>query len=93
MNAYCAAGLHVRDTSGVCLECGDEHDVVGELRANQPPVAAVVLLEGPTGTAWQRLASTGIWHSTTGRRAGWSEIVKRDRPASRIRIVYLPPAS
>lgn len=90
--SYCRAGMHMRDVDGTCLECGDENDRVGELRELTLPVAAVVLAEGPVGTAWQRMASTGIWHSTTGRRATWGELVKRDRPASRIRIVYLPPA-
>lgn len=58
---------------------------------NQPPIGSVILVEGAHGTAWQRMSSTGIWHSTAGRRAIWSELVKRDRPGSRITVIYVPP--
>lgn len=93
--SWCAMHLHVRDTvTGACLECGDVKDPAAEsaeLRAHEPPPASVVLASGPTGTAWQRFASDGWWHSTTGKRASWERLMLADRPGSRTRLVYLPP--
>ena len=31
---------------------------------DEPPVGSIVLRHGPTGTAYQRLHSTGLWHGT-----------------------------
>ena len=38
---------------------------VVELLATEPPAGSVVLLHGNAGTAWQRLAKGGMWHSAT----------------------------
>lgn len=88
-------GFHLRDPiDGFCLECGDEEKSFTqghlELLSREPPACSIVLAEGPVGTAWQRFRSDGSWHSVTTRRATWEALVSRDRPASRIRIVYVP---
>lgn len=93
--SYCSENLHVRDTvNGTCLECGDQKDPAeeaAELAANEPPRGAIVLADGPSGTAWQRFHSDGAWHSTTGKRAPWRLLMKADRPGARTRLIYLPP--
>lgn len=51
-----------------------------ELTAREPSPGSVILLEGPTGTAYQHLFSTGRWHSSTqGLSTGytWAEIKKK----------------
>jgi hypothetical protein len=92
---YCGRGLHVRDVlDGTCLECGDVKrlpDEHAELAANEPPPGSIVMSQGPTGTAWQRLNSTGRWHSVTGKSTTWAKLTLGDRQGSRTRIVYLPP--
>jgi transcriptional regulator with XRE-family HTH domain len=93
--AYCRESLHIRDTvTGQCLECGDIKDAAeeaAELRENEPPRGDLLMADGPTGTAWQRYNSDGLWHSTTGKRAPWRLLMKADRPGARTRLVYLPP--
>lgn len=50
--------------------------------APELPRGSVVLVEGPSGTAYQRQHSTGVWHSAT-RVATWSELQSRtDRPGA-----------
>lgn len=89
-------GFHLRDDEGVCVECGEgpfgyaaEHT---ELLLHEPPPSSIIIAEGPTGTAWQRFRSDGSWHSTTGRRSTWDALMSRDRPGSRVRLVYVPPS-
>lgn len=36
-----------------------------KIATTEPSLGSIVLLEGPTGTAYQRLFSTGLFHSTT----------------------------
>ena len=46
--------------------------------AEQPPAGSVVLLEGPSGTAYQRLHSSGRWSSTTNsREVTWADLQAR----------------
>jgi hypothetical protein len=88
--AYCGQGIHVRDTiTGVCLECGEPDDQPGQQL--EPPRGAVVLTEGPTGTAWQRFNSDGRWHSTTGKNTSWERLILSDKVGGRLRVIYLPP--
>lgn len=50
--------------------------------APEPPAGAVVLTDGPTGTAFQRLFSTTRWHSSTGSTPplSWEQLqAKTDR--------------
>lgn len=50
------------------------------VREPEPPAGSVVLLEGLTGTAYQRLFSTGRWHSVTkGLTVSytWAELAAR----------------
>lgn len=42
----------------------------------EPGIDSVVLTQGLNGTAWQRLGSTGLWHSVTGRTATWADLVE-----------------
>ena len=43
----------------------------------EPARGSVVLTDGPTGTAWQRHNSDGLWHSTAPRAAPkkWVDLV------------------
>ena len=95
VSPWCERNLHVRDTvTGRCRECGDVKDPAAEhyeLLTHEPPPASIVLASGPSGTAWQRHARDGMWHSSTGKRAFWPTLLKSDRPGSRTRLVYLPP--
>lgn len=54
--------------------------------APEPPVGSVVLVEGVTGTAYQRLFSTGRWHSAPVGAAGslsWEALqAKTERPGA-----------
>lgn len=58
----------------------------------EPPAGAVVFTEGPYGTAWQRLQSTGDWHSTTGRQLPWDDLARKTtRPGAwPLLLVYVP---
>ena len=62
--------------------------------APEPPAGAVVMLEGSTGTAYQRLFSTSNWHSTTnpGVPRRWSELQAKAerRGAQPILLIHLP---
>lgn len=43
----------------------------------EPESDSIVLVNGRHGTAWQRHAADGLWHSTRGGRAKpWSEIIQ-----------------
>lgn len=62
-----------------------EDTVVAVLRyarrevTTEPPHGSVVLTQGPTGTAWQRHYSDGLWHSTTGKVGTWDVVVAAGR--------------
>lgn len=43
----------------------------------EPRIGSVVLTSGIYGTAWQRLARDGKWHSTTGLRMPWKFMCAR----------------
>ena len=47
----------------------------GRVITTEPPACSVVMVHGSTGTAYQRLLSDGLWHSTTGRTVTWDELV------------------
>lgn len=42
---------------------------------DEPEVGSVIMLHGPSGTAWQRLRSDGLWHSVTGEVADWDGVL------------------
>lgn len=45
--------------------------------ANEPALGSVVLTEGSTGTAWQRLFKDGLWHSARGGRPKtWEQMLR-----------------
>jgi hypothetical protein len=60
--------------------------------AAEPPAGSLVLTEGPAGTAWQRLHSTGDWHSSTGRQLPWRDLERKTtRPGAwPLLLVYVP---
>lgn len=45
---------------------------------NEPTKGSVVVLNGVTGTAYQRHHSDGLWHSTTGQTAAWDDFQELD---------------
>lgn len=40
----------------------------------EPVHGSVIMTQGPSGTAWQRLFNDGLWHSTTGYTKTWADI-------------------
>lgn len=54
--------------------------MLDEDQSHEPHPASVVLVNGPTGTAWQRYFSDGLWHSVRGGRGRtWTEMLERQR--------------
>jgi len=45
---------------------------------DEPTRGSVVVTEGPTGTAWQRHHSDGLWHSTNGITAKWDRVENKE---------------
>lgn len=43
---------------------------------NEPPVSSIVMTGGNYGNAWQRHGNDGLWHSTTGGKRRWSQLLR-----------------
>lgn len=55
----------------------------------EPPEGSVILLHGDTGTAYQRLFSTGMWHPTNGGAAiTWAEVWQK---GTSVVLIHLAP--
>lgn len=94
-------GFHLYDVTEAgqefisCVECGTqrtEGQILTELARYEPPIGSVVMVEGPSGTAWQRFYASGNWKSMHGHGAVWDAVLGRSRPGSRVWLVYVPPA-
>lgn len=48
---------------------------MAEYTYDEPLPGSLVTIWGPTGTAWQRFYSDGLWHSTTGLKLDWAGIM------------------
>lgn len=90
--------LHVREATDplVCVDCGDvaesEAHIAFSLFQHQPRPGSVVLAEGPSGTAWQRMhAAPQNWRSVTGRGSTWARLMEASRPGSPVILVYVAP--
>ena len=57
---------------------------------DEPSVSSVVMIHGDSGTAYQRLTSDGLWHSTTGRAVSWSDL--RAAAAPRLPVLLHDPS-
>lgn len=55
----------------------------GDDDLGEPPSGSVVMVQGRTGTAYQRFHSDGMWHGTTGQVLPWVELVAREARAKR----------
>ena len=55
-------------TSAICLTDSKGRPTNRGLTTPEPQPGSVVLVEGPTGTAWQRWHRTGLWHKTGGSK-------------------------
>lgn len=42
----------------------------------EPPPASIVMTNGNYGNAWQRHGNDGLWHSTTGGKRRWSQLLR-----------------
>lgn len=49
--------------------------VMADWTYDEPPAGSIISTNGPTGTAWQRHYSDGLWHSTTGLVLDWAGVV------------------
>lgn len=48
--------------------------------SEEPGIGSVVMCGGMGGTAWQRLATDGLWHATTGEGPHtWNWLVNNKR--------------
>lgn len=43
---------------------------------HEPPVSSIVMTGGNYGNAWQRHGNDGLWHSTTGGKRRWSQLLR-----------------
>lgn len=60
--------IPLTDTRGSLLLAGKAYA--------EPEPDSLVLINGQHGTAWQRHAADGLWHSTRGGKAkAWAEIL------------------
>lgn len=74
--------IPVTDTRGKFLLGMDE-------MPTEPEPDSILMTNGVHGTAWQRHASDGLWHSTLGGRPKpWLEIIK----SRNVVLVYDAPA-
>jgi hypothetical protein len=62
---------------------------------DEPPHGSVVLLNGVTGTAWQRHYTDGLWHSTAHAVPyTWANLLDtRAVRANGIHVIHRAPAS
>lgn len=58
---------------------------------DEPPVGSIVLVHGPTGTAYQRHYSDGLWHGARATIGGmtWTDVT-RINSAEPVLLVYSP---
>lgn len=55
----------------------------------EPPEGSVVLIHGDTGTAYQRLYRTGMWHPTSGAISlDWAELWQK---SDQIILIHAAP--
>ena len=55
----------------------------------EPPEGSVVMLHSDTGTAYQRLFRTGMWHPTSGATSlYWAELWQK---SDKIILIYKAP--
>lgn len=89
--------LHILDPmTMLCLECGihERAEVRHQnLLNNEPPPGSVVLRDGWTGTAYQRLFSNPeIWASVGRGIMNWHQLMQTNRPGSgALRLIYVAP--
>lgn len=74
-----AAAVALTDDDGIVL---DDVSVDDDL-----PVGVIVVTNGPTGTAYQRLNSDGQFHGVTGKVMTVEEMLRQPQ----VMQVYLPP--
>jgi hypothetical protein len=61
--------------------------------APEPIIGSVILRHGVRGTAYQRFADGGTWHSTNGAVTTWQNL--QDTAAIRkqpLRLIHTPPS-
>lgn len=100
MSRACHEGgeLHILDPRTLaCLECGS-HQKAAErhstLLANEPAPGSIVLTDGWTGRAWQRLYSNSdVWGSILSTKTkSWTQIMATNRPGpGAVRLIYIAP--
>lgn len=55
----------------------------------EPTYGSVVLVLGPTGTAYQRFFSDGLWHGTNGKVRTFAELLTI--PSSEMIVIHNAP--
>lgn len=56
----------------------DTRGVLIDPAVSEPHPGSVLLVNGPTGTAWQRKVTDGLWYSVISRRPGrdWAGVCR-----------------
>lgn len=53
----------------------------------EPAHGSIVMTQGLYGTAWQRHASDGLWHSSTGLVRTWVELFRKNTGATGVKLI------
>jgi hypothetical protein len=67
-------GVDVYNTFVITDDRG--HICCSLIDAEEPPAASIVMTNGNYGNAWQRHGNDGLWHSTTGGKRRWAQLLR-----------------
>lgn len=63
-----------------------------EPKGDQPPPGSVVMVNGPTGTAYQRFYSTGLWvRAGNADQYTWTQVKEMPGSSYPPILIYVPP--
>lgn len=62
-----------------------------DLAGPEPTPGSIVLAYGPTGTAYQRFHSDGLYHGTTGKVLTYDQLLMLDFDDRPLLVVYAAP--
>ena len=76
---------------GLSEEVIEALEKLRELVVDQPPHGSVVMVNGATGTAYQRFYSTGLWaRAGSANQYTWGQVLKLN-PNIKPVVIYTPP--
>lgn len=56
--------------------------------SQEPSHGSVLLTQGPTGTAFQRFFSDGLYHGTNGKVLTYAELLEQNRGTQRLLLIH-----